>query len=121
MDFGLNLCNCLKIVGSGTGSLLASRVHDRLQTFTGSATFDFLTTPIWSLIPTFDFRAGLRYDQAFCSLDLFVEAGYEFITYIKALRLLNVQTNNGTFQFSNADMHGPFVAAHKNLNKSTQI
>jgi hypothetical protein len=111
LDFGINLYRSLTFIGSGTGSLLASRVHEKVHIINaGPSIINNTTTPIWRIVPTFDFRAGLRYDHPLSCMNFFIEAGYEFISYVRGLRLMNVTINTGSFQYSNGDMHGPYIA-----------
>jgi Legionella pneumophila major outer membrane protein precursor len=111
LDFGVDVWSRFSIVGSATASLLVSRVHGKVHgTNPGPTVIDDSITPLWRVVPTWDFRVGLRYDCAFRCLNLYAEAGYEVLSYVRGLRLLNLSVATATFEYSNADMHGPFVA-----------
>ncbi len=114
LDFNYTLCGCFSFVGRGTGALLVSRCHDSIESTATALTPPLRrvgSTPLWRVAPTWDMRLGLRFDSCCGCGWFYVEGGYEVISYHRALRL-DQETNTGsnTLTYSNADMHGPYVA-----------
>ncbi len=110
VHFKVCLYNGFSIVGDGTGALLVSRVHERVKGTNPGAISTLVVNPFWRVVPTWDFRMGLHYEYAFNCLNLFLEGGYEVISNVRCLKLLNSSVQTLNFDFSNADLHGPYLA-----------
>lgn len=93
-------------VGRGLASLLVGRFHESLK-FTNFLPINAIAIiePRWRITPALDFRAGLKYERG-C---FFIEGGYEIISYVRGLRLLNLSATTNAFEASNADMQGPYL------------
>jgi hypothetical protein len=110
LSFGIGLCDGFSIVGSGTSALLVSRLHESI-TATNIFTINRLCiTPLWRVVPAWDLRAGLRYDQGYCLVSLYLEIGYEVLHYARSLKLLDISSDISSFAYSNFDMHGPYLS-----------
>lgn len=66
------------------------------------------------IVPMFDIRLALNYQHWFRCFGLNIEAGYEFLTYLRPISILRFDNPDfvgySTNQFSDIGMYGPFLA-----------
>lgn len=121
----LNCLNCIPaclrsicFIADVAGALLVSNSHVNWSSTlieNGSPTSsDVKDRNLTRIVPTFDIRLALNYQQWFRCFGLNVEAGYEFLTYLRPISTLRFDNPNfvgySTNQFSDVGMHGPFVS-----------
>lgn len=117
-ELGVDFYYCLRsgfsLSGRGFGSLLVSRAKQDYYEegiFPPFSTVQKTNGPVWKIIPAVDLRFGLRYDHGWSCLNLYVEAGYELISYIRGLPVLDMSPpSTGFNRYDHASMHGPYVA-----------
>jgi|GEM_PF-4130972 len=107
------VCGSLALVGRGTCALLTSRHHGGyILNVTGALVNPVgagNTDALWSVVPTFDLRFGVNYARTFNCLNIYIEAGYEALTYHQAI--IGAQGDVFVQDAVDATMQGPYFAA----------
>ena len=114
----LSTCFCpgnLSLAALTSGSLLASKIDSKsFQTLTGETIVDVNNDRTWRIVPTWNARLGLNYATCFSCFGAFLEVGYEFTTYLRALSRIEFEDASAgglTFDnYHNFDAHGLYVA-----------
>lgn len=100
LKYLMRRCGCreinLSFVGQVSGSILAQQ--ERVHLFFGNQVtrvvfYDLSTNHTWRVIPAWDARLGLAYEGSACSKDYKIEIGYEFLSYVNALKKYSKKTN----------------------------
>ncbi len=108
------LCDRFSILARANASLLAMKKKTSIyEVANGIVDVDLKDDPYWLIIPAVDLRIGLSYCQPFhpgqfCNCFHFnVEAGYEFISYLRGLDRYSIyDAQNMYMSFM---LHGPFL------------
>jgi hypothetical protein len=110
----------LSLSGQTSGSLLVSKTEmEALNTFlvggeVPNVLLDINDEHTWRIIPSFHARIGLNYSMDFSCWDAYIEAGYEFSSYFRALTryIFPAEGVAGLCltQYYNFDVQGLYIA-----------